>query len=457
MSDNSVIEQIYDDFKYGKSNFDVALKDACQDLSEHMSEAKANAKKQHKRFSQFEETKSLSDSISSWLAEFSDKIAQGFNESSPKSRQELTPKLADICLSIMEIRPASTGSVKKAIDAIVSGYDKVSDQSAEIYKTFAKVYGNAFAQTGKKEYASTANRMSDKAEIINGSITPETSLLRMIEKPTPENLETFKMSWKFELEGNPEKTADNVLSYAKMIHKVPNKAIKEAAFALVTLSLKSALEKEYEATPEKREDIEKSMINVLDIEELVGLKEQADKYRTPFETDMLAIRKKRDNKLSLDKRIHTLLNIPSKKLQVERVEGKTYYPTKAEMGKVANLLVQYSQVDYDIISKIMGKLDTENFTNVDDNIIDKLSKQVARMPKEKKIDMETMKEVEEKLTGIRTKMHKQEVKQKKAESYRTGIITEQRKEKSVADKDDKAPKSSNVYKIKDLKDGGMVK
>lgn len=442
MSDfiNSKVEQVYDDFQYGKSGFDAILSTAVGDLKEAVNKAKDNAKKQHKRYFQFDETKTLSDELTTWLKDFGDKISQGFNEASPKTIGETAPEFAGVCIAAMEMNPRNTKEIKKVLDRILNDYEKNPHQDIKFYESFHKMYTAAFRSTGNMENAKAANLVADKMEIIKGAGTPEKYLSRMIEKPTQENLEAFKMSWKKELENNPEKTAENILSYAKMIHKIPDQAIKTIAYAVVTISLKEALENEVKNSPDKKEDIEQSMINILDIEELVGLKEQADKYRTPFENEMLEIRKKRDNRLRIDKQIHKLLNIPNKKLGVERVSDKPFLPTKAEMKKVANILVQYSKIDHSIITSIMGKIDKENFSNVDDFILDKI--------KDVTFKMQYGEEIEEKITQLRSQMHNKVVKEKSPAPH--GVVTEKRNKKA-GNKNKKAPKTTVVLDIKDIK------
>ena len=82
---NSVIEQIYDDFDYRKTDFDVVLEDSVKDLEPVLEEVKKSRNKCE-----------VSDEMTAFITDCGDKIALGFSEASPTKRKELAPKLAQI-------------------------------------------------------------------------------------------------------------------------------------------------------------------------------------------------------------------------------------------------------------------------------------------------------------------------------------------------------------------------
>lgn len=169
-----------------------------------------------------------------------------------------------------------------------------------------------------------------------------------------------------------------------------------------------ATAEKYKENPEATAKIKEAMLRTLDADEKFGNNPTDETKISPLEQDMAEQKRQRDNKNRIDARILTLLNIPSKKLGVERKENKPFYPTKSEMRKAVNLLSQYKEIDYTIILNVIGKMDKENFTNVDDEILDSFAKKTIKMQDQDK------KYVTDELTGIRTKMHTKGIHDKKA-------------------------------------------
>lgn len=162
----------------------------------------------------------------------------------------------------------------------------------------------------------------------------------------------------------------------------------------------------YQKWPEIHDELKATMLKALDYEERNGVETDMDS-RSAFEKEMLWFKKNRDNKTRLDTQIYALLNIPHKTNGYQKDPNKPYYPSKSDMRKVSNLLSQYKTIDYTVILAIEGKIDQENFTNIDDAILGNLSARTDRMAKEDGVKFE------EKLTSIRAQMHLRGIQQKK--------------------------------------------
>lgn len=168
-----------------------------------------------------------------------------------------------------------------------------------------------------------------------------------------------------------------------------------------------ATAEKFKASPEAVEKIETAMLKALDADQKFG-NPPSEAPLSPLEEKMAEQKRNRDNKNRIDARILTLLNIPSKKLHIERNPDKPFYPTKSEMRKVVNLLSQYKEIDYSTLLHVLGKIDKENFSNVDDAILDSFAKKTVKMQEQDK------KYLTDELTGIRTKMHTKGIQDKKA-------------------------------------------
>lgn len=164
----------------------------------------------------------------------------------------------------------------------------------------------------------------------------------------------------------------------------------------------------YKDNPEMLDKVKTAMLKTLDADEKFGNPPAEEGSISPFETEMAEVKRQRDNKNRIDARILTLLNIPSKKLGIERDPKKSFYPSKSEMRKVVNLLSQYKEIDYSTLLHVLGKIDKENFSNVDDAILDSFAKKTVKMQEQDK------KYLTDELTGIRTKMHTKGIQDKKA-------------------------------------------
>lgn len=261
--------------------------------------------------------------------------------------------------------------------------------------------------------------------------------------PKTEDLQNFENSLKIQLKNNPEEAAKNVFGNIKEIVQIKDIELRQQTFEVMLQNLKKMLEnslKEARKSPEDLALVEHGMFKIFEIEKAVGLSAKADLNRTPFEKEMLAKKKKLDNKERLDKQILTLLNIPSKRLGIERDPSKPFFPTKKEMTAVANLLTQYSKIDFGLATNIMGKIDKENFTNIDDKIIDKINAVAPR------IQYGT--DIMENLTSIRSKMHNSCVQSKKEDSK---VVEMNNKKEDAA----KAPTNRIIFNIKDIPNSGM--
>lgn len=172
-------------------------------------------------------------------------------------------------------------------------------------------------------------------------------------------------------------------------------------FGLKEMLVKTA--EKYRKSPEIAEMTRACMLKVLDADE--KFQNPVEGERSPYEVEMLAHKRNRDNRARLDKQIYTLLNIPSKSLGVERDPSKPFYPSKADMRRVVNLLSQYRKIEYGVALSIFGKMDNEKFTNIDDKILDTVSNVTSRM--------QYKEEFIEKLTEMRTQMHAFGIREKK--------------------------------------------
>lgn len=434
---NSAIEQVYDDFDYRKADFDVALEDAVKDLEPVVEEAKKSRNKRE-----------VSDEMTAFIADFGDKIALGFNEASSAKRKELAPKLAQIYSSAILMNPQNTEDILAATDKLVKGYEGAANQDADVYNAFKKIYTTAIRNVRNqnifKIVADRTNSLVSKIDILRGTGTPDKYLKRLLgDSPKAEDLQNFESSLKIQLKDNPEEAAKNVFGNIKDIVQIKDASLRQQTFEVMLQNLKKMLEnslKEARKSPEDLALVEHGMFKIFEIEKAVGLSEKADLNRTPFEKEMLGKKKKLDNKERLDKQILTLLNIPSKKLDVKRDPSKPFYPTKKEMSAVANLLTQYSKIDYGIATNIIGKIDKEKFSNIDDKIIDKIKEATPR------IQYGT--EITETLTSIRSQMHSSGVQTKK-EATKT-VDMKKSKEDTA-----KAPTNRIVFNIKDIPNSGM--
>ena len=188
----------------------------------------------------------------------------------------------------------------------------------------------------------------------------------------------------------------------------------------------------YRKFPEIAQAVKMAMLKTLDADEKFG--NPVNEERSPLEIEMMAQKRNRDNKNRLDKQIYTLLNIPNKKLGVERDAGKTYYPTKSEMRRVVNLLSQYRKIDDYLPTCILGKMDTEKFTNIDDAILDTFTRATSRM--------QAGKEVADRLTAMRAQMHAKGIQDKKAQ-----LVTMDRGNEKLSE----TPKKTRaVFRTKDV-------
>lgn len=125
---------------------------------------------------------------------------------------------------------------------------------------------------------------------------------------------------------------------------------------------------------------------------------------SPLEKEVLVVKKEQD----LEAQIFALLNVPHKSNKYQKDPQKPDMPSKDTMREVADLLGQYKNIEYKVTLEVLGKIDKEKFSNVDDAIIDKLEKNIEKM--------QYGKDVADELTGIRTQMHKSGIQQKKADN-----------------------------------------
>jgi len=428
---NSVIEQVYDDFNYRKADFDVALEDAVKDLEPILEQSKKSRNKYE-----------VSDELTALIEDFGEKIALGFAESSPAKRKELAPKLAQIYSSAIYMNPENTESILAATDKLVKNYEAVAHQDADVYGAFKKIYTTAIRNVRNKNVfkivADKTNTLVGKIDILKGTGTPDKYLKRLLgDEPKSADLQNFEDSLKVQLKNNPEEAAKSLFGNIKEIVQIKDGELRKQTFEVMLQNLKKMLEssvKEARKSPEDIALLESGMFKIFEIEKAVGLSEKADLNRTPFEKQMLGKKKKADNKDRLDKQILTLLNIPSKKLGIERDPSKKFYPTKKEMLAVANLLTQYSKIDYGLATNIMGKIDKEQFTNIDDTIIGKIKEALPKI--------QYGEEIAPTITEISNQMHGDSVQSAKEGSNVIKMDNPQ------------APKSNLVFDVKDLHKGG---
>lgn len=407
---NSKTEQLYEDFQYSRTGLDSVLETAVAELGKTITETKDKAKQARKRFSQFNEAKDLSDQITAMFKEFGEKISEGFNEASPKMQRELAPKFAEVCVAAMEMNPKNTKEVKKVVDLVFADYEKNPQPDVEVYKTFQKIYASAFRNTGNMEFANASNRISDKVEMLNGNATPDKFLKRLLgDNSKVDDLHNFEAGLQHQLNENPEQCGKDLLSYIKEIVKIRNDALREQTFEIVLQNLKKFLQssiKEASKSKTDMEQLEKAMFKVFEIEDAVGLTPKAELNRTPFERQMhdkyLKILKVQANQDRIAKQIYTLLNTNNKKLGVEHQKGKSFYPSKKDMLKIANLLNQYKDIDYGMSVDISVKIDDKNFSNVDEEFIDKIMNLKGENADKLKADV----------TQVRAQMHAKGIKSK---------------------------------------------
>ena len=170
----------------------------------------------------------------------------------------------------------------------------------------------------------------------------------------------------------------------------------------------TATAEKYKDNAEIREKIETAVLKTLDADEKFGNTSANERTLSPLEEKMAEVKRNRDNKDRIDARILTLLNIPSKKLHIERDPKKPFYPSKSEMRKVVNLLSQYKEIDYSTLLHVLGKIDKENFSNIDDDLLDSFASKTVKMQDADK------KYLTDELTRIRTQMHTKGIQDKKA-------------------------------------------
>ena len=453
---NSKTEQLYEDFQYSRTGLDSVLETAVAELGKTITETKDKAKQARKRFSQFNEAKDLSDQITAMFKEFGEKISEGFNEASPKMQRELAPKFAEVCMAAMEMNPKNTKEVKKVVDLVFADYEKNPQPDVEVYKTFQKVYASAFRNTGNMEFANESNRIGDKVEMLNGNATPDKFLKRLLgDNPKVDDLHNLEASLQHQLNENPEQCGKDLLGYIKEIVKIRNDALREQTFEIVLQNLKKFLQssiKEASKSKPDMEQLEKAMFKVFEIEEAVGLTPKAELNRTPFErhTYEKYVKEMKDkaNQDKLAKDIYTLLNFPNEKLGVDRQKGKSFYPSKKDMLKIVNNLAQYKhisdkrvihEIDDQMITYINLRIDDKNFTNIDDEIIDKIisikNEETEKAPKNDKLE-----KLKADMTQYRASMHAKGIKSK----AKTADI------KPEASK--KAPTTKTILDVKDIKD-----
>ncbi|MBR1601559.1 MAG: hypothetical protein IJ677_08285 [Alphaproteobacteria bacterium] len=430
---HSEIEQVYDDFHSRTADFDVALEDGINDLTQVISQVK------NKR-----DGFVVSDELSTLFEDCRDKIVSGFNEASSANRKQWAPQIASIFISAMDMNFRNADNIIKTTDTIVNAYDNNSRPDSEVYKAFYKVYTHAVRKVRNPQVvqhsSEMANDIFNKIEILKGTGTPDKYLASLVDKPQKNTVLAFEKSLKNELESNPENTAHNVFTTIKTISQIKDDETRDQVYGILFANLKNMLEKsalDSQDSPKTLKMIESGMFKIFELEKATGLWDKAEKNRTPFEMDMKAKKRKYD----LDKRIHTILNIGDKDLGVERRIDKPFYPSKKEMQKVVNLLSQYPKIEYSLALKVMGKMDDKQFSNIDDKIIDTISAVTKRM--------EYGEDVEKNLTGIRAQMHSKGIQNKKEQNSKD-VNTD----KSVQEK--RHPTTQVVFDVKDLPNGTEI-
>ena len=451
---NSKTEQLYEDFQYSNSGLDSVLETAVAELSKAIVETKDKAKQAHKRFSQFDDAKDLSDQIIAMFKEFGEKVSKGFNEASPKMQREMSPKFAEVCIAAMDMNPKNTKEVMKVVDLVFTDYEKNPQPDAEVYKTFQKIYASAFRNTGSMEFANVSNRIGDKVEMLNGNATPDKFLKRLLgNNPKVDDLHNLEASLQHQLSENPEQCAKDLFGYISEIAKIRNNALREQTFEIVLQNLKTVLEgsvKEASKSKPDMEQLNKAMFKIFEIEDVVGITKELEQ-RTPFERHTyekyLKEMKDKSNQDKLAKDIYTLLNFPNEKLGVERKKGKSFYPSKKDMLKIANSLDQYKhlsdkrvihEVDNQMITYINLRIDDKSFTNIDDEIIDKIMN-IPNEETEKTPKNDQLEKLKENMTHYRAQMHAKGIKGKA--------------QKAEPKTDTKTPPTNKiVFDISDIKD-----
>lgn len=162
----------------------------------------------------------------------------------------------------------------------------------------------------------------------------------------------------------------------------------------------------YRKSPEITDELKSCMLRVLSYEEKNGITVEE---RSDFENGVLKQKKEQENKLRLDTAIYKLLNVPHKTNGYTKDAKKPAVPSKEDMHKVANLLCQYKIVEYPVFDEVINKIDKEKFSNVDDEILNKLEMNIGKMRCAEMIISEEMQRV----TAIRTGLHKNSIQQKK--------------------------------------------
>ena len=336
------------------------------------------------------------------------------------------------------MNPQNSKEIKNVIDLISVDYEKNPQPDTEVYKAFQKIYISAFRNTGNKECANAANNIGDKIEILNGTAAPDKFLKRLLgDNPKADDLRNFESSLQNQLNNNPEESGKNLFRYIKDVSNIDNSALRKQTFEIVLQNLKKVLQSSIKEASKSKIDmdqLDEAMFKIFEIEDVVGLTEKAELNRTPYERqthDKYVKRLKvQANQAKIAKQIYTLLNITNKALGVEHQKSKSFYPSKKDMLKVANLLEQYKDISYAMSIDIITKIDDKTFSNIDDQIIDKIMN----------LKSEKSDKLKENMTQLRAQMHAKGIKNKAAEADM----------KPEANK--KAPTTKTVLDIKDIKD-----
>lgn len=137
-------------------------------------------------------------------------------------------------------------------------------------------------------------------------------------------------------------------------------------------------------------------------------KEMAVDYeKTMFEKRMNNVYRQEKNVRRLNTEICALLNINYKDSDYQVDVNKVGLPSKKEMEKAINKLSEYSQIGGYLPDLIIGKMDTEKFSNIDDKMLDKFINVAGRIKSE-----ENRGKIVSRLNDVRKDMHAMNVRKK---------------------------------------------
>ncbi len=183
-------------------------------------------------------------------------------------------------------------------------------------------------------------------------------------------------------------------------------------------------------------------------------KEMAVDYeKTMFEKRMNNVYRQEKNVRRLNTEICALLNINYTDSDYKVDVNKVGLPSKKEMEKAINKLSEYSQISGYLPDLIIGKMDTEKFSNIDDKMLDKFLNVCTRIKSE-----ENRGKIVSKLNDVRKDMHAMNVRKKNKIVFSKddyiapdGVDLEKLAEKKTPA--DHAPKKFNESFKDDIKSG----